>query len=59
MSMVWMVAIEMAENMMDYHLTEGQVNLDDPQFWVAAVMSIGADSLRRCRTTISAFASMG
>ncbi|CAG8169157.1 unnamed protein product [Penicillium olsonii] len=42
MSMVSMVAMEMAENMVDYHLTGGQVNLEDPQFWMAAVLSIGA-----------------
>jgi hypothetical protein len=45
MSMVSMVAMEIAENMVDYHLTGGQVNLDDPQFWVAAVLSISAGFL--------------
>lgn len=45
MSMVSMVAMEMAENIVDYHLTGGQVNLEDPQFWMAAVVSIGAGFL--------------
>ncbi|RJE24653.1 hypothetical protein PHISCL_03019 [Aspergillus sclerotialis] len=45
MSMVSMVAMEMTENIVDYHLTGGQVNLEDPQFWMAAVLSIGAGFL--------------
>ncbi|KAJ5085340.1 hypothetical protein N7532_010111 [Penicillium argentinense] len=45
MSMVSMVAMELAENMVDYHLTGGQVNFEDPQFWIAAGLSIGAGFL--------------
>lgn len=45
MSMVSMVAMELAENLVDYHLTGGQVNLADPQFWIAASLSMGVGFL--------------
>jgi hypothetical protein len=45
MSMTSMVAMELAENMVDYHLTGGQVNFEDPPFWIAAGLSIGAGFL--------------
>jgi hypothetical protein len=45
MRMVSMVAMEAAENAVDYHLTGGVVAIGDPQFWLAAVLSIGAGYL--------------
>ncbi|KAJ5807727.1 hypothetical protein N7474_008996 [Penicillium riverlandense] len=45
MSMVSMVAMELAENTVDYHLTGGVVAFEDPKFWMAAVLSIGAGFL--------------
>ncbi|KAJ5113233.1 hypothetical protein N7456_001767 [Penicillium angulare] len=45
MSMVSMVAMEIAENAVDYHLTSGIVAFDDPRFWAAAVLSVGAGFL--------------
>lgn len=45
MSMVSMVAMELAENAVDYHLTGGVVAFEDPLFWGAAVLSIGAGFL--------------
>ncbi|KAL7781007.1 hypothetical protein V8C43DRAFT_299186 [Trichoderma afarasin] len=42
MSMVSMVAMEAAENIVDYHLTGGVVALGDPNFWVAAAVSMAA-----------------
>lgn len=45
MSMVSMIAMEIAENAVDYHLTGGIVAYDDPRFWVAAVVSVGAGFL--------------
>ena len=45
MSMVSMVAMEAAENIVDYHLTGGVVAFGDPQFWMAAVLSMGAGFL--------------
>lgn len=45
MSMVSMIAMELAENAVDYHLTGGVVAFDDLQFWAAAVLSIGAGFL--------------
>ena len=43
--MVSMVAMEVAENVVDYHLTGGVVTLGDPQFWLAAIFSIAAGYL--------------
>ncbi|KAJ5852454.1 uncharacterized protein N7529_011839 [Penicillium soppii] len=45
MSMVSMLAMELAENAVDYHLTGGIVSFGDPQFWLAAVVSMGAGYL--------------
>ncbi|KZF25859.1 hypothetical protein L228DRAFT_257382 [Xylona heveae TC161] len=45
MSMVSMVAMEAAENVVDYHLTGGMVAVGDPQFWLAAVLSMAAGYL--------------
>ncbi|CDM28579.1 Domain of unknown function DUF4396 [Penicillium roqueforti FM164] len=45
MSMVSMLAMELAENAVDYHLTGGVVALGDPNFWLAAMLSIGAGYL--------------
>ncbi|KZN84074.1 hypothetical protein EN45_111920 [Penicillium chrysogenum] len=45
MSMVSMLAMELAENAVDYHLTGGIVAFGDPKFWLAAVVSIGAGYL--------------
>ncbi|PWY74945.1 hypothetical protein BO83DRAFT_436955 [Aspergillus eucalypticola CBS 122712] len=45
MSMVSMLAMETAENLVDYHLTGGMVNLADPMFWAAAATSITAGYL--------------
>ncbi|KAJ5581180.1 hypothetical protein VI817_009219 [Penicillium citrinum] len=45
MSMVSMIAMELAENAVDYHLTGGIIALHDPKFWLAAGLSIGAGYL--------------
>ncbi|CAI7631338.1 unnamed protein product [Penicillium bialowiezense] len=45
MSMVSMLAMELAENVVDYHLTGGMVAFDDPKFWIAAIVSMGAGYL--------------
>ncbi|KAJ6091300.1 hypothetical protein N7467_003269 [Penicillium canescens] len=45
MSMVSMLAMEIAENAVDYHLTGGLVAFGDPKFWLAAVVSMGAGYL--------------
>ncbi|KAJ0426685.1 hypothetical protein BJY00DRAFT_100 [Aspergillus carlsbadensis] len=45
MSLVSMLAMEAAENLVDYHLTGGVVVLDDPKFWLAATVSIAAGFL--------------
>jgi hypothetical protein len=45
MSMISMVAMEAAENIVDYHLTGGVVALGDPNFWMAVVLSIAAGYL--------------
>lgn len=45
MSMVSMLAMETAENIVDYHLTGGVVDMGDPQFWMAAVVSMTAGYL--------------
>ncbi|ORZ13156.1 hypothetical protein BCR42DRAFT_419298 [Absidia repens] len=39
MSFASMIAMEMAENMVDWHLMGGQVVFDDPKFWMAALVS--------------------
>jgi len=45
MSMVSMLTMESVQNAVDYHMTGGVVALDDPNFWMAAVVSIGAGFL--------------
>ncbi|OJJ69635.1 hypothetical protein ASPBRDRAFT_32455 [Aspergillus brasiliensis CBS 101740] len=45
MSMVSMLAMETAENLVDYHLTGGMVDLADPMFWTAAATSVTAGYL--------------
>ncbi|KAI2997108.1 hypothetical protein CBS147346_8931 [Aspergillus niger] len=45
MSMVSMLAMETAENLVDYHLTGGMVNIADPMFWTAAATSMAAGYL--------------
>jgi hypothetical protein len=45
MSMISMVTMEIAENAVDYHLTGGVVQFDDPAFWGAAVVSVAAGFL--------------
>lgn len=45
MSMVSMLAMEAAENIVDYHLTGGVVDIGDPQFWMAATASVLAGYL--------------
>ncbi|KAI1411738.1 hypothetical protein F5Y13DRAFT_54216 [Hypoxylon sp. FL1857] len=43
MSLISMLTMEAAQNMVDYHLTGGAVTFDSPAFWAAAVtsMSVG------------------
>jgi hypothetical protein len=45
MSMVSMLAMEGAENIVDYHLTGGVVDVSDPRFWLAATASVVAGYL--------------
>lgn len=45
MSFISMLAMELAENAVDFHLTGGVVALQDPQFWGAAVISVAAGYL--------------
>ncbi|KAH8892758.1 hypothetical protein GQ53DRAFT_613377, partial [Thozetella sp. PMI_491] len=45
MSMVSMLTMEMAQNLVDYHLTGGTVAFDSPSFWVAALVSMAAGFL--------------
>ncbi|KAF6798788.1 hypothetical protein CSOJ01_12629 [Colletotrichum sojae] len=45
MSMISMITMELAENAVDYHLTGGVVQLQDPAFWGAALVSIAAGFL--------------
>ncbi|KFY26832.1 hypothetical protein V493_03847 [Pseudogymnoascus sp. VKM F-4281 (FW-2241)] len=45
MSLISMVSMELAENLVDYHLTGGVIQLDSPQFWGAAIVSIAAGFL--------------
>ena len=42
MSLISMLAMEAAENAVDYHLTGGVVMFDSPKFWLAAAVSIAA-----------------
>lgn len=45
MSIISMLAMEAVQNLVDFHLTGGAVQLDSPQFWLAAVVSMGAGFL--------------
>lgn len=45
MSMISMISMELAENLVDYHLTGGLIQLDSPKSWLAALLSIGAGFL--------------
>jgi hypothetical protein len=45
MSMVSMLAMESVQNAVDYHLTGGTVALDSVDFWLAALVSMGAGYL--------------
>lgn len=45
MSMISMITMELVENLVDYNLTGGIVQLNDPMFWIAAVVSMTAGFL--------------
>ncbi|KAB5513025.1 hypothetical protein GE09DRAFT_1163626 [Coniochaeta sp. 2T2.1] len=45
MSMISMITMELAENVVDFHLTGGVVQLESPTFWIAAVVSMAAGFL--------------
>lgn len=45
MSMISMITMELVENLVDYNLTGGIVQLNDPTFWIAAVVSMTAGFL--------------
>ncbi|KAF4472891.1 hypothetical protein FALBO_213 [Fusarium albosuccineum] len=45
MSFISMITMEAAENAVDYYLTGGTVALNDPTFWLAAVVSMAAGFL--------------
>ncbi|KAH6638661.1 hypothetical protein BKA67DRAFT_528633 [Truncatella angustata] len=45
MSLISMISMEAAENIVDYHLTGGVVALHDPVFWAAAALSAVAGFL--------------
>jgi len=45
MSFLSMLAMELAENVVDFHLTGGVIALQDARFWGAAVLSIAAGYL--------------
>lgn len=45
MNMVSMLAMELTETVVDFHLTSGVVVIQDPQFWLAAATSAGAGYL--------------
>ncbi|CAG1977987.1 unnamed protein product [Fusarium graminearum] len=45
MSLISMLTMEAAENAVDYYLTGGRVALDDPSFWIAALVSVAAGFL--------------
>ncbi|KAI1086231.1 hypothetical protein F5B19DRAFT_501848 [Rostrohypoxylon terebratum] len=45
MSLISMLTMETAQNIVDYHLTGGSVAFDSPAFWVAAVISMSAGFL--------------
>lgn len=43
--MISMLTMELAQNMVDYHLTGGLVQFDSPAFWLAALVSMLAGLL--------------
>ncbi|KZL87202.1 hypothetical protein CI238_10297, partial [Colletotrichum incanum] len=45
MSMISMITMEAAENAVDYHMTGGNIQFDDPAFWLAALASVAAGYL--------------
>lgn len=45
MSLISMVSMELAENLVDYHFTGGVIQFDSPQFWGAAILSVAAGFL--------------
>lgn len=45
MSMISMLTMELAQNVVDYHLTGGVVQFDSPAFWLAALVSMSAGFL--------------
>lgn len=45
MSMISMITMELVENFVDYNLTGGVVQLNDPMFWLAAIVSMTAGFL--------------
>jgi hypothetical protein len=45
MSLVSMLSMEAVSNLVDYHLTGGVVAFNDPSFWSAALLSMGAGYL--------------
>lgn len=45
MSLVSMLSMEAVSNVVDYHLTGGVVAFNDPSFWIAAILSMGAGYL--------------
>jgi len=45
MSLISMLAMEAAENAVDYYLTGGVVMFDNPMFWLAAGVSVAAGFL--------------
>lgn len=45
MNMMSMLAMELTETALDFHLTGGQIALENPQFWLAMVVSMGAGYL--------------
>ncbi|KAM0326620.1 hypothetical protein ACHAQA_006489 [Verticillium albo-atrum] len=45
MSLISMLTMEAASNAVDFHLTGGQVRFEDPAFWAAAVVAMGAGFL--------------
>lgn len=45
MSFVSMLAMELVQNVVDYHLTGGVIDVGDPWFWVKAAVAMGAGFL--------------
>ena len=45
MSMISMLTMELAQNLVDYYLTGGVVQFDSPGFWIAALVSMSAGLL--------------